>query len=472
MKRLSPDLQVVSWISLTTVTLFLVQILVPGAREGLTTRSSSTFGQDLVVKYLVNSLFLISILLIAAFLAYSSRRWTIFSKTDFRLSILFFVVVTVTPVLLKLINISGVAKFYMDIFRIGFINSSFADLRIILVGIGCETVKKVGDPITCTELGEASPNWIYPSALLVLREFGVDDSMTVFLATLMLTFFILALYRFAAKVNSNSTWVLTLIVVSPATFLLIERMNIDILVLSLLFLASFVFNFGKYAILVVGLLLSIASLIKYYAFASFISLFLLIGTKRIFFPILAASSALFIVLLRDIKEARPDIPGDTVGAFGWRNTVCMFTGCNDIRDFSQLQSTLLLLLVLIVIPFFVAIYKGQLRVGIFHKDYLGNVHGNNFEYFFFLFSAPVALTYWILTSNYWYRLTITLFCLYALSKLRSDSILIRFVLMITVFTSYIPMGSLANVSNLLLAVSHLTILFNFLSTLKNFWPLR
>ena len=440
-------------LSFVILVAFLLQFISAASRTGFESRRSSVFTNNFQQKLLFNFMVLIITCLIA--MAFSLIFSTLLKQNradTLKYLFPFFVLIAVLPTLLKLFHLEYFSRAYMNFFRIGFMETQFADLRIILLGISCKSVNEVGDPITCA-ISDGSPAWIYPSILLKLRLIGVSPDIAVPLALFFLIVFILLTYFFFKDSRLDITIFVFLLLISPATFLLIERMNLDLAVLILLFLATSLF-FSKNNLIKLSSTLLIATLAKYYAITSFFVLFYVKLSKLKFFIVVLILLPFCLLLLGDILDAVSTLPGDTIGAFGWRNTLCMYSGCQDIRDGSLLKS-LLLFMPLAFIAFRIAL----LNQCAFSKLLIDNLNDSVARKYlvFSLISAPVALCYWLLTSNYWYRLTISIFCIIAIKSIFRSNTFLDFVVFASIFSSFIPMGTFANVTNLFFTLLHFTI---------------
>jgi hypothetical protein len=87
-----------------------------------------------------------------------------------------FMLIVLLPILIDRYFHTTIFEYLHKLFRVSYISPIFADLRTILVGIGCDTVNSVGDPITCDKV--SATIWNYPTILLQLRIFDLTESST------------------------------------------------------------------------------------------------------------------------------------------------------------------------------------------------------------------------------------------------------------------------------------------------------
>ena len=452
-----------SWVlvSILLVVAFLLQALFPGALLGLEGRRSSFFKESAQTKFLANLLILLFILIISFALSVFIRRINFaFSRRFHFIALLSALFLLLTPTSLKIVGIASPLKLYMDVFRIGFMPSIFADLRIILTGIGCSSVVRIGDPIVCASVSDGAPAWIYPSTLLYLRRLGISQDITVGLGVAFVISFTLALLLFISRqIDFAASWALLIFLLSPASFLLLERMNLDVVIVTLLLFAALI-QPRRFRDLFMLTSLFIASLSKYYALASFSMVWFIHRTKLTLF--LYGSTGLFLgyILIKDLAEVRSALPNDMIGSFGWRNTICLYLGCQSIEEVPSLRSTLLLIAICSLL---FLLFGKRIRNDISCLEPTITSQAHVIKLTFFIISAPPVILFWTTTSNYWYRLVISIICYSALVSLMKSHGFLFYVFVLSIVSAFFPMGTFANVTNLCLTLLHFIIILYYLN---------
>lgn len=115
----------------------------------------------------------------------------------------------------------------------------FADLRGVLAGFECTRLGyDVLRTMPCDPYGEGLLP--YPRLWMTLRWTGLDMGDTVWLAVVVVASWYAAVFVIAGRLNRLEAIVYGLLLCSPASMLLVERANVDLLVFDLLFVASLV----------------------------------------------------------------------------------------------------------------------------------------------------------------------------------------------------------------------------------------
>ena len=119
--------------------------------------------------------------------------------------------------------------------------SNFSDLEIILNFLPC--YRLIGNDVYRTDDDfECHKGYMYGSMLLRLLNLLKLDSVPLGLvAIFLLTFFLIGLGALASSFTQKNRlplWFIIFIIFSPGTWLVIERANIDILVILMLLVAS------------------------------------------------------------------------------------------------------------------------------------------------------------------------------------------------------------------------------------------
>jgi hypothetical protein len=191
----------------------------------------------------------------------------------------------------------------------------FIDLRAVLKSSDC--AKNIDWDIYDPSLAEGC-SYIYGSTLIrILHIFQLDESDTYFIGWILLALFSVFIGTTLAvlKPTFRWQWLITIIVLfSPPTMLLLERANVDILVVLLVSLAAFSLARNKHIYLYITIL--IASLSKFYTAPLF--LWLAMISKSILLRILSVSLFFVssILIVSDLSRMKGDFPRNAWASFG------------------------------------------------------------------------------------------------------------------------------------------------------------
>jgi hypothetical protein len=406
------------------------------------------------------SLFLISFVTIVAIVICLTQFITNVSNyhtnnTFQYLHLIVFVTLVFLPILIDKIFGFSVFRTLHKIFRVSYIDPIFADLNTTLVGIGCQTVKSVGDHITCYEISDMI--WIYPSILLKLRSVGLNESVTFGLGILFVIIFASLLRSFSVE-NSAQRLVLALLVFSPPVLLLINRGNLDLIILICLLQIAILLNRGgKFSRELAYFLCLVAAILKFYAFAGFILLLLTKKTTAnvIYFLL---STCLFIVLVfADLSKINDYVGKDMSGSIGMPVLISHFNG----NSFAQtnLRGTGFIL-VIVLLLYYVVFFLKQIP-DLNFRHYYNNI--------FLLLSFTFMCT-WLLASNYYYRLSLLVFVIPFYFHKNSTRIekLIGVTTLASFYISFRTLGLIFNLFLIPMLVFNCLVYRNFL--LANFNP--
>ena len=164
-------------------------------------------------------------------------------------------------------------------------------------------------------------NFVYGSFLLyLLALFKIFSSASVIVGVIFMVLNILIFtfltFLIQIRVGWKSGLVSVLISISPPFHYLLERGNFDTLILGLLFLSSLCFNFKKYKTVLI--LLSLATLFKFYTLPVLFIFTFLISIKRIRYYAFYVFTTVFVTIytLRDAIQVREFISNGTGGYGG------------------------------------------------------------------------------------------------------------------------------------------------------------
>jgi len=320
--------------------------------------------------------------------------------------------ITLLAILVFLPYLAG--KFFGDttrvqlykFFAVGALEEEFADLRTTLYAISCPSVNEIGDYIECGNRGNV---WLYSTILLKLRILGANSSWTETIGLIFLLITFASLVNLHNKFSTLPRFLLIVLVASPGFQLMLERGNLELIVFSFIALALQVDLKKKFGILTVFLLLSSASLLKFYSVASltFFILFYLFTSKSLKgkFVLTVACLLILATLIPDSMKSRSYGVVDLSGAFGLPNLLALISAGEDTRVVS-LGFSLPIVIIFSLVCFRVTRRALPLLDPSDLDSHLRLV----------LIAAPLLLT-WSTTSNYFYRTGLLMIFILALSEI-------------------------------------------------------
>lgn len=222
----------------TLVVLFILYWLNPNSREAHFDRTGTIQSPALLtivpILLLLFSFFLIFLVkagvIGSRFSAFQPWRIGRFSP------VISFLLFAAVPYFSAYFGWSKISNFYYHVLRVSNIEPTFADLRTILYGISCPDVNVLGDEITCDPRGSTTI-WNYPTILLYLRNFGVGINLLLSLAIVFTLVVTIAILLISNSLSASGRIWLTVLVCSPPVLLCFNRMNFDLLIVSLVVLA-------------------------------------------------------------------------------------------------------------------------------------------------------------------------------------------------------------------------------------------
>jgi len=354
--------------------------------------------------------------------------------------VVLFISLVACPYFLAYFGLSLVSDLYYRILRVSNIEPTFADLRTILYGISCHDVHALGDVITC-DPREGTTIWNYPTILLRLRALGLGIDYLLILAVMFTGIIAVACYLVAKDLGREGRNLLSIVIFSPPVLLCFDRMNFDLLIVSLVVIAIKLISKSQrhpLGLFFALCLLSLASILKFYAFPILIVITLLCFVQKIY-PLLSVivSATTFAVMAADLTSVREYIGRDVSGSVGFNVLISLLNGATtaSIELLSLgfilgicLISSLLLLFVVHIREFTIVPERNLTSISLS-----------------FLFLLP-----WLTTSSYYYRLVVIVFLVpffftqYSRKFEKGISIL-------AVCSLYLSPVSLALVQNILLA---------------------
>jgi hypothetical protein len=355
-----------------------------------------------------------------------------------------FTLIVLLPILIDRYFHTTIFEYLHKLFRVSYISPIFADLRTILVGIGCDTVNSVGDPITCDKVSETI--WNYPTILLKLRVFDLTESSTFWIGLTFIFVYILTILRVSNQ-NLQNVFLIILLF-SPPMLLVINRGNFDLLISSCLILSGILLNKNKkFSLELSYLLCTVAAILKFYAIvALFILLLSKVSRKNLVYFALSVS-AFISISYNDLLELSKYVGKDMSGSLGLPVLLSHING----EKFAELNFLSLGGLVFSIFCF----YYYNLIVKTIPTSNI-KIYQN---YIFILLSFTFTCT-WILTSNYYYRLSLLVLVIpYFFHKLATKmEMLIGICAFISFYLSQRSLGIFFNILVLPLIVFNLSVL--------------
>lgn len=420
------------------VSLFLFYWIWPVSRTAHLNREGSI--QIPTLKILLPIIiFIVTLVSSYYFLSSKSRILSLRPFSSVHVPNIFFTSLVVFPAFLSLFSIDTIYRIYFSIFRISYLSPIFGDLRTILYGISCETVDSLGDTIDCDP--RPSPTiWNYPTFLLKLRGIGVSIDVLPYWTILTTMLVVAAIHLVSARLSSISRAIFSVAVSSPPMILCYERMNFDLIIVSILILSAAVLERYKGSLLATIVAFSgvaVATSLKFYAAPVFvIALFYIWKRNKINAVVgFCISSAILFLLLPDFTILSEYVGKDLRGSVGFSVIVGLLNGSNfanyDISSVGFFVLLFSLLFSLEIMRRYMRTYRYELQI--------------NQVVLFPLFSFLVT---WFSSSSYYYRLLLLVFIVPFLVEIGDRFTL--WVAFLSISTFFYSPSSLAIVLNLFL----------------------
>jgi hypothetical protein len=359
-----------------------------------------------------------------------------------------FALIVLLPILIDRYFHTTIFESLHKLFRVSYISPIFADLRTILVGIGCDTVNSVGDPITCDKVSETI--WNYPTILLQLRILKLTESSTFWIGLAFIFIYILVILRVSNQ-NLQNVFLIILLF-SPPMLLVINRGNFDLLISSCLIMSGILLNKNKkFSLELSYLLCTIAAILKFYAIVAVIILLLSKVSRKNLIYFALSVSAFILISYSDLLELSKYVGKDMSGSLGLPVLLSHING----DKFAELN---ILSLGGLVFSIF-CLYYYNLIVKTIPTSNI-KIYQN---YVFILLSFTFTCT-WIFTSNYYYRLSLLVLVIpYFFHKLATKmEMLIGICAFVSLYLSQRSLGIFFNILVLPLIIFNLSVLKDFI----------
>lgn len=351
----------------------------------------------------------------------------------------FFILLVAIPYFLAYFGNSLLSDLYYKVFRVSNIEPTFADLRTILYGISCEDVDRIGDVISC-DPREATTLWNYPTILLGLRGIGLGIEHLFILALISTATIIVASFLISRDLENQGRILFSLVLCSPPVLLCFDRMNFDLLITSLVVIATKLITKSQSHILVFPIalcFLSLAAILKFYAFPILIVLTLYcFKSKKNILLSLIVSSCTFVVIASDLTSIREYVGTDIRGSVGFSVLTSLLNGSSAASvDFlsAGVISAVILMSALSTLHLIYTELPSAMP-----KENLTSISLS------ILFLLP-----WLTTSSYYYR-TVSIVFLLPLIFTKSSRKFEKGILVLGVCSLYLSPVSLAFIQNVFL----------------------
>lgn len=361
--------------------------------------------------------------------------------------------------------------FNLDIMKLSgvpTISPYFADLRVITSGLDCARLGY--DPLINNPCDPWKRVMNYPRIWQSLEIFGIKQEHTFIIGIILAILFYFSALKFISIINKKEAMIYSLILLSPAFILAVERGNNDLLVFIILSVSLIYFIKNEY--LFYSALLS-CSLIKLYPFAAFSVC--LKEKKKTFLKIIFIFGLLFsiyiIVTFRDImliSEGTPRVFYYSYGCIGVINSLNYL-----LKHFFDIQIKHLYIASWVLIFFVLfAVYSVS-----FFKKIKITYNSNNLSSF--RIGASIYVTTFILGQNFVYRLVFLFFTLPLLLEWIRTKSNLKYVSLISllciIFTCWLFFWELRAFKNshlisFILGNAHLLLVSIFIFMLLNTLP--
>lgn len=279
------------------------------------------------------------------------------------------------------------SSYFMNVFGIGHLYPNFGDLRGLFSGIS--NVAHVGEQIPCLKEECVPTTWVYGRVLLSLPSFHLS-SVSVILISLFLT--VLLISQMKGLIEKDKSWKLSLFIATPPFVLLIERQNIEILIVLLAVWAAKWYQKEKYLLSIFAI--AIGSLIKFYPIVLLI--FFIVKSVPLLTRILALCvfATVTIFIIPDISALEGRATPGLAATFGLRNVLPWIDfplGLGQVHLESWLRLIFLALSMFLI---------SALSFGLT----IGNIGSNSrISLLVFSFCSTISIFSWAANSNYAYR---------------------------------------------------------------------
>ena len=383
-----------SFISIQIIYIFAIcaYLFNENSRNSLREATSSYLGNNLFLKMLL----IICFYLFSSSLVYLLSKTTRFVKTSDEISFLryvpglLFVTFNFIPAFLQYFHNYSYINNYYRILQVSNKFPNFIDLRQTLGFITNEKISKIGDE-----------GLIYPTIILKLRFlkhfFILDYSVLLiaFISTIILTWII---FDISKNFSRLQLLILSTIVISPPFLLLVDRQNIDLLVLILLYISAKILAKNLTGTVLGLLFIFIASVLKIYPIFILIYVFFNNSNKHIRYLIISLFSFFLIFVGPDLFNIYKFGVKDMAGTIGIPVLISHFKGLTSSHVAFSVTFLIFISAQLISTYWLFKPKEALGRLSVFEKT-------------LFFYGLIIFLSTMVISTNYLYRLVFLIFFL-------------------------------------------------------------
>ena len=334
----------------------------------------------------------------------------------------------------------------------------FGDLLYVLEKVDC-----VNDNLYTTRTSDPCTGYIYGSTLIkFLHLLGINAGKLEFFGFILIIMFTLVYFKsiISGKLNWKTTIFFFILYFSPPTVLLLERGNIDLLILLLICVSGYLLTVGRVTSGV--LILILAGMFKFYPIPLALVTILLVSRKSRKFLLLIIWTFATLLIFKDLTQLH-NLPWDARNMFGnlvWGEYLkYLVSGHNSHSNF--LLSSSLGVFILFFIWFLnQKLFKNRVKINnnLTKGDvyYFGLYSGTYITCYFSGLNVDYRLIFLLLAMVYFYKITI-------INGIQKS--LLNFTLCCTFFLSFNsnllqPIGDLAQTYVIILLLTVLNVIFS------------
>jgi hypothetical protein len=360
------------------------------SRNALAEAKSSHLSNDLKAKTILILLALIiSVILVKMVNLQNFNKIFMQNKFFFKfIPLIFFLAFNALPTVIQSRKNFSVINLYYSILQVGNTFPNFIDLKQTVGFLIHNNVKNIGDE-----------GLIYPRFILKLRIFNhfLQSSFainTIAFETIVL--FAWMIFDFSKKLSPIQIIGLTLLVVSPPFLLLIDRQNIDCLLILLIYVSASIYRKTDLKSIITIILIMLASLIKIYPII--ILGYIFVTNKKIAIKLFSFMAMIitFSLIYPDLAPIQSFQVTDIAGSVGLPVLMAHLAGASSSGFFFS-RTFILFLILMIFIQFNSSSLK---RIDLIIDDRRA---------IFVIFGSLILIETLMVSTNYLYRMSYILF---------------------------------------------------------------
>lgn len=360
------------------------------SRTSLGAAKSSHLGNDLNAKIILIISALTAVIILVAWISRGSGL-EFFSRNDRFLKfapLISFILFNALPAIIQSYKNSSIVNSYYSFMQVGNTFPNFIDLKQTTGFLLDKNVTNIGDE-----------GLIYPTFILnfrFLNPFLESEFALEIISFVTIILFALMIYKFSHKLSGLQNFSLALVVISPPFLLLIDRQNIDCLLMLLVYLGASIYEKSNIkSVFTIGLI-SLAALIKIYPIVILVYIF--ISNKKSLIRFFSFISLMFVIFMiyPDLASIQSFQINDMAGSAGLPVLMSHLAGYS-VAGFYLSQPLLLLIVLLVAIQMY---YKDSTILSWVPSDR---------KLIFVIFGSLILIGTLLSSTNYLYRLSYVLF---------------------------------------------------------------